>query len=526
MSSSMKKRRVVGGDSAAADDNGIDSGSGGASVSEDLKDIKSTMSEMMSMVKGMHDEMKDMRKDMNGMQKEITKLTKKCGGMEKLDKKFDGIEETLDDMRKRQKYIRVLLKNQKWEYSVDRPSEEYWDNLDDDEGEDDAAESFLSDIQNSTEKMRYGSDGDIQISAPLLYNEELLPHWEEFSNAIEQYQYHQKCSHRGRKTFSLMGVELSDPILGLLSQSLQSTYFEQFALGLNLNFGEEGIKFALDYLENNDSCKRFSLHNNPMNNMEDIQRLGNIVKEHPTIKELILHGCIGEGMNGYEMLKTIMISGRNKLKMISLDDNSISTGGDTFISDFLANNKKLKTLSMTENQLDDNDALLIAGAVKHNTTLSVIYLTDNNLTSTGWEALSRSLFDKTSLNTAADSNHTCSIEGFSPIEEGITPLGQENVNAEEYLCCPVCLRKKKVYSILSARNRSLSNVDHFNDDMPVELLPHMLNTIERYANYHETNEDDDAPPQDTRDVKPLSIVFEILQRWDKSLAIFEALSCS
>ena len=344
-------------------------------------------------------------------------------------------ETLLDDMRKRQKYIKVLLKNQKWEYSVDRPSEEYWDNLDDDEGEDDAAESFLSDIQNSTEKMRYGSDGDIQISAPLLYNEELLPHWEEFSNAIEQYQYHQKCSHRGRKTFSLMGVELSDPIIDLLSQALQSTYFEQFVLGLNLNFGEKVIKFALDYLKNNDSCKRFSLHNNPMNNMEDIQRLGNIVKEHPTIKELILNGCKGEDIEGYEMLKTIMNSGRNKLKMLVIGDNSINTAGDSFISDFMVNNKKLTRFSITDNELDDNDAIAIASALKHNTTLTVLDLTDNNLTSTGWEALSKALFNKTSLNSAADSNHTCGIEGFSSTEEGVTPLGQENLNADTAWRC-------------------------------------------------------------------------------------------
>ena len=59
--SSIKKRRV-GGDNAAAG-SGIDSGGGDGSVSEELKDIKSTISEMMKLMKGMHNEMKDMRKD-------------------------------------------------------------------------------------------------------------------------------------------------------------------------------------------------------------------------------------------------------------------------------------------------------------------------------------------------------------------------------------------------------------------------------------------------------------------------------
>ena len=54
-----------------------------------------------------------------------------------------------------------------------------------------------------------------------------------------------------------------------------------------------------------------------------------------------------------------------------------------------------------------------------------------------------------------------------------------------------------------------------------ELLPDMLVSIQKYANYHVP---DRAPDQADNDVIPVSIVFEILQRWDKSLATFEALS--
>ena len=61
---------------------------------------------------------------------------------------------------------------------------------------------------------------------------------------------------------------------------------------------------------------------------------------------------------------------------------------------------------------------------------------------------------------------------------------------------------------------------HF-DDVLVELLPVILSSIERYSEYHIH---DHAPPQDATDVKPISLMFEILQRWDKSLAVFESLS--
>ena len=57
--------------------------------------------------------------------------------------------------------------------------------------------------------------------------------------------------------------------------------------------------------------------------------------------------------------------------------------------------------------------------------------------------------------------------------------------------------------------------------MPVELLPHMLHSIQDFSDYYYVI---DAPPKDTQDVKPLSITYEILKQWDKALAVFEALS--
>ena len=86
----------------------------------------------------------------------------------------------------------MLLKNQKWEYSVRRPSEEYWDNLDADEHTN--AQMFLAEIKECTEKLRYGtSDGNIflylNIGFPFPYNVEFLPHWKEFASALKQYQY-------------------------------------------------------------------------------------------------------------------------------------------------------------------------------------------------------------------------------------------------------------------------------------------------------------------------------------------------
>ena len=55
-------------------------------------------------------------------------------------------------------------------------------------------EGFLTQIKLATEEMRYGTvDGKVLINAEISYEEEFLPHWKEFANALEQYKYCLKC---------------------------------------------------------------------------------------------------------------------------------------------------------------------------------------------------------------------------------------------------------------------------------------------------------------------------------------------
>lgn len=111
------------------------------------------------------------------------------------------------------------------------------------------------------------------------------------------------------------------------------------------------------------------------------------------------------------MLKLIMNNCiMNKLRSLCLCHNDINTGGDTFIADFIMSNSGLRSLKLLGNKLDDNDATNIADALKHNTYLETLNIGENNLTNEGWRALSKAVFDKTSLNSAAGSNHTCCID--------------------------------------------------------------------------------------------------------------------
>ena len=358
--------------------------------------------------------------------------------------------------------------------------------------------------------MRHGNaHGDIFIGDHTLndfvhYNEELLPHWKEFASALEQHRHYLKYTPNESKSdflLCLSNIELSEEVIDLLSKALESTNFSGLRLARN-NMGQKGIEFALNYLDNNSKCCKFGILQNRID-MENLRRLCRIIKNHPSLKGLSLCEVGGGDDNGYQMLKMILTSGKNKLQYIQLCNNNINTGGDTVISDFISQNSCMTYLELGDNQLDDNDAVAIASAMKYNTRLGTLCLVDNNFTVAGWEVLSKAIFDKTSLNSAADSNHTCSID-FPSDNAAFTDVLE--INGGTKWLDRILVRQKKIYSILSTRNKDCSNVDHFDDDMPVELLPDLLTCIQKYADYYVPNH---APPRDIQDTKPLSIVFEI-----------------
>ena len=516
---------------------GVDGGNEEATLTKTMNVIINQNRDMLEMMKSMQEEMEFMKSGMKNLQGEMKTLQGRAGWMDNsvrdVKKKQNTNHMMLLDMDKRQKYHEVLLKNQKWEYSAPRPSQEYWNGLD--PVEDGEAENFLESIEKYTKDMRHGTEEliggnqtmappfpvscDIDLQARIPFNEELLPHWKEFASALEQFRCGIKFLPEHKDTIlSFRDMELSDEVVDLLSKALTSTHFKRIILRNN-NLSKKGVAFALNHLKDNDKCIEFLLRGNALS-MNNIQHLCEIVSLHSSVKILALCDCVGEDINGYEILKSVMLAGRTRLDLINLSDNRISTGGDTFISDFLAKNHKLESLHLTDNRLDDNDAMMIASALKHNTKLRTLILKNNNLTNAGWKALHKAVYDETSLNAAADTNHTCNID-FPPFcdydnvrENGLTADGKQFI-------CPRWVKHKKIYSVLSLRNRETSNVKHF-ENVPVEILPDMLESIEYYSNYSSGS----GIIQHIRHVHPLSLVYEICRHWDEALAMFESLISS
>jgi hypothetical protein len=209
------------------------------------------------------------------------------------------------------------------------------------------------------------------------------------------------------------------------------------------------------------------------------------------MKHVTFDTCFGEDVDAYSILRSLLASNKEFLH-IDIEDNNIRTGGGTEISDYLATNPRLEELHLADNRLDDNDAILIARALQRNTNLRRLNLDQNDVTDIGRETLRNAVFDSTSLNTVADSNHSCYIAG----------IGLDYINANEDYTVN---RDLKLYNLLSVRNRTGINVHHLDSEFTDDSLKLVPKVLERVHIYSEDSSTDNA--------HPLSIVYELLRSW-------------
>ena len=109
-------------------------------------------------------------------------------------------------------------------------------------------------------------------------------------------------------------------------------------------------------------------------------------------------------------------------------------------------------------------------------------------------------YDPASLNSMSDCNHTCRIEG----------IDLDSVLGNRPETTPLDNRRRKLYHLISLRNREGSNVRHLNsefgdedeDEVTLKLVPRVLERVHCYSNGYRA---------DT--VRPLSITYEILRGW-------------
>ena len=442
----------------------------------------------------------------------------------------DHIDETL-------RYHEMLMQNQKWEYSarVYTKDEMLFANYDIDEAN--YIYETSQELKKETEAMRRGNfpeeDSTIGIRKGVSFhtsdedysfdaadtNRELSPHWREFAAALKQFKpgFGMFLSDDKIETFITFGtVTLNQETTQLVSEALMNMPFKALHIERNPRI-HGGMSTIAKIMGNNKHLQKLDMYRIQDMDRNDISELCSAIQRHPSLVDVTMMECFSDGL-GDEMLHTLLRTSELKLERLQMSSDGITidgitTDGVALLSDYLATNPRLKELDLTNNDLDDSDAVSLANALRSNTSLRYLLISDNCVEQVGKEALLVAVRDESSLNSVAASNHYCLIESDGYDDDGNLCEAKETNRA------------RKIYALLSSRNQTLSNVQHF-DDIDLKLLPNILQAVQKYSNTT-MKFSNTLKYRETYDyVEALSIVYEVMRRWDKVSPLYKSLGKS
>lgn len=363
-----------------------------------------------------------------------------------------------------------------------------------------------------------------ELNEAIPYHIALKPHWKEFANALDDYELILDIMpHEAEPCFQISQIQLPVNIFKMIMKSLEGKSFEHYKFENN-DFERHGILAIIDLLDSNEYLRSLTLSKNLIDE-EDEGDFCEAIVSHPALKGIDLNECC-EGRT-FILRELVQSSLLLHISMSNDDLRFVSREERQAFADALVSNTHLITLYLTEIHLNDEDLACFKTVLESNSTLTVLCLagshrfteaakenfgkvlrTNNTLKGLCVSGIKfhNGLFDDSSLNSAADSNHTCYVDcHFKDIcNEQNDPKGN---------------RQRKIYNILARRHLEMSNVQHF-DDIDIKQLPDILAAVQRYAI---------DPPfgalifEVNREVKSLSIIFEIMRKWDKALSLYKTL---
>ncbi|EJK54992.1 hypothetical protein THAOC_25328 [Thalassiosira oceanica] len=147
---------------------------------------------------------------------------------------------------------------------------------------------------------------------------------------------------------------------------------------------------------------------------------------------------------------------------VDLGGNGMSSRVASIIAESLESNPPLATLYLRDNHFDDADAAVLANSLSSNTNLTALYVDGNNIKEEGRLALLRALFDVSSLNSCAASNHTCRIWG---LEQDISALNYDHVKYNKW---------DKIFAMLALSSEDAFINTALLSGIPTSLMPILL----------------------------------------------------
>ena len=446
----------------------------------------------------------------------------------KVEDKVDTLQLKIDEAQKFHAFNAMLARNQFWEYSTEIKSYDWLD----DEGESAYLVKTAEALKEKTISMRQGEFPDfhndiedksakgislVDMDEVGYSNTRLDRHFAEFVKALDHFTPAMHMLSDQYHSFFEIDFNLNFVTKFMLRGALKTKPFiyMRFVNDRNLvgfDRGGMSIDYVADIVKSNQKLRRLQLRYRNNFPRSEINDFCSVVYNHPSLVTLDLSESFDAG-TGDAMLTSLIANGELKLEKLLLLNNMITSVPIMSLAAFLTSNTTLTYLNLDGNMLTDLDAELIANALRNNSTLERLGLKDNQITDSGIESFGRVFFDPSSLNAAADSNNRCFLEDFDyhiDSNPNFSQLTEDN-------------RGRKVYSILSFRNRTLTNVHYFGN-MDVKHLPNMLEVIYAYKSVidGEYNYPEEEYYHSYLPVKCLSIIYEVMRKWDKVFNFYKA----
>ena len=450
-------------------------------------------------------------------------LEKKCNNLQDRSEGIaEALHEKIDKAQKYHEYNAMLLRSQSWEYSADV---ETYDWLDDDEEASYKAET-AAELKDETIRMRRGEfpfsgqdRDDVSDYGIYLYSgfnrgydsDDLAPHLKEFIAAIRQFTPAMNMlSDHCESVFEYGFVNLNSDMQTLLKEALIEKPFKRMIFSTERNMDESSelcVDDIITIVGSNKHLQKLELISHHIRR-DHIERLCSVVINQQLL-ELSLSDISNDSGVGNAILSSLLTSDELQLEKLSMIDCNITSDVSRLLANFISMNRSLIELRLDGNTFNDSDAALIANSLRHNSTLRLFKVAHNNITDGGFETFRPVLFDESSLNTAAYSNHCCFIPQLGP---------HRNFNLSNAENAMEVNRGKKIYSILSRRHLHDSNAQYFSE-IDVKILPDMLEAVQKYSIIGGETEDE---ANLFESVRGLSIIYEVMRRWEKVFALLSS----
>ena len=317
----------------------------------------------------------------------------------------------------------------------------------------------------------------------------------------------------------MCNIELPTNVLKKLRECFKAGdlgHVEAFHLTRNEFEGSDGIEFALEIMQSQKKMMGFGYERNPISNDLDCQRLVDAIVSHPNISQCFLSGLCREERNGRDYLVNLLH--KEGLKRVSFSNCGLDTEGQSALFDTIKLHPHLTYLALDDNKLNDIDAIHLADALRYNRTLDTLSLKGNEFTRLGEDILKKVVYDDSSLNAVADSNHVCTIMGLDSWQESSVCNANDCYYGRDGNG-PKRSRARKIFHLLEERNQQGTNVYHMEAEMggdSLKFAPLALAAIQMYGQQRKKREEWDDVAADfvtIEDAAELSITCELIRSW-------------